>query len=727
MKRRFIRTAPVAGAVCMLCSNMGVRAAVQEAENVVELQAIDVVAAQPYVPLPRDAKRLLPPAAGGQVASGSQVGVLGNLSNLDTPFNITGYTADYIANAQARSIADVAAADPSVRVIFPRASYRDAYSIRGFNLFSYTMGLDGLYGVAPKQRYPAEFAERIEILKGPDTFVNGVSLGGSVGGAINIIPKRATDEPVGTLTTLYESDRDVGTHVDLGRRFGASNEWGLRVNGLARGGDMAVDDQAERLGAAVISLDYQGEGIRLYADAGDQQQKIDAPDWPATLAKGVSSPPNVDADRNLGQSWTWVRTKDRYAALRGEYDLNEQWTTFTSLGISETETTGLYVQPTSLRSEGGYTGVIRSFPSNGEHLSGQAGLRGMFGSGPISHNLTLAATYWHQNLKATNTILGTYTADIDNPATVIKPDTSALVALDDIHRTSRVRFASVVLADTLGLFDDRLKLTLGGREQQILSTNYAAQTGVRTADYDQSRFSPALGAVLKMTERFSLYGNYVEALQQGPSAPSTTVNAGQVFAPIVARQLEIGLKVDFGNWFSSLGAFQIVLPSGTTDMQTMVFAVNGQQRNRGVEWAVSGQPVDHWRVLGGITLMDGRQTQTAGGLYDHNKAVGVPDCQANLGVEWDTPFPDLTVTTRALYTGRQFIDAANTQAIAAWTRYDLGARYALKGVMAKPILLRVAVENVANKDYWAAAASGQSAGISRGGPRTVLLSSTFSF
>lgn len=147
----------------------------------VTLDTVVVRGIRRAIPAPGWSSVLLPPAPGGQVATGSTLGLLGNRDIMNMPFNITGYTAKYIQDSQARSIADVAAADPSVRVVFPRASYRDVYSIRGFNLFSYNVALDGLYGIAPKQRYPAEFAERIEILKGPDTFLNGASLGGSVG------------------------------------------------------------------------------------------------------------------------------------------------------------------------------------------------------------------------------------------------------------------------------------------------------------------------------------------------------------------------------------------------------------------------------------------------------------------------------------------------------------------------------------------------------------------
>ena len=150
---------PWATATCMFCITTSAYAAQGAGyvvpdgqETSVELLPINVDAQRDRLPAPREAKVLPGETPGQQMATGSQLGLLGNRDTLDTPFNVTAYTSRYIADSQARSIADVTAADPSVRVIFPRASYRDVCSIRGFNLFSYNMGLDGLYGMAPKQR-----------------------------------------------------------------------------------------------------------------------------------------------------------------------------------------------------------------------------------------------------------------------------------------------------------------------------------------------------------------------------------------------------------------------------------------------------------------------------------------------------------------------------------------------------------------------------------------------
>ena len=62
------------------------------------------------------AEGLKAPYAGGQVARGGRIGMLGNEDVKDAPFNITSYTQELIQNQQAASVADVLQNDPSVRV-----------------------------------------------------------------------------------------------------------------------------------------------------------------------------------------------------------------------------------------------------------------------------------------------------------------------------------------------------------------------------------------------------------------------------------------------------------------------------------------------------------------------------------------------------------------------------------------------------------------------------------
>ena len=147
------------------------------------------------------AEGLTKPYAGGQVARGGKVGILGNQDMMSTPFTTTSYTNALIQNQQAKSVADVLQNDPSVRVARGFGNFQETYFIRGFLLSSDSIAYNGLYGLLPRQYISSNLFERVEVLRGPSAFLNGAAPSGDgIGGSINLLPKRAGNEPLTELT-----------------------------------------------------------------------------------------------------------------------------------------------------------------------------------------------------------------------------------------------------------------------------------------------------------------------------------------------------------------------------------------------------------------------------------------------------------------------------------------------------------------------------------------------
>ncbi|MFI8037046.1 hypothetical protein ACFMJX_08500, partial [Acinetobacter baumannii] len=61
------------------------------------------------------------------------------------------------------------------------------------------------------------------------------------------------------LTTTYKSDSTFGAHIDVGRRFGQEDQFGVRVNALKSLGDKALDGQEENRYLGSAAFDYKGE------------------------------------------------------------------------------------------------------------------------------------------------------------------------------------------------------------------------------------------------------------------------------------------------------------------------------------------------------------------------------------------------------------------------------------------------------------------------------------
>lgn len=250
-----------------------------------------------------DASRegLVPEFEGGQVARGGRVGILGNKDYMETPFTSTSYTNQLIQDQQAHSVADILQNDPSVRIARGFGNFQELYMMRGFPLYSDDIAYNGLYGLLPRQYVASEFIERVEVFRGANAFLNGAAPGGTgIGGAINILPKRAPNESLTRLTVGAENNGFGTVAADVARRFGDQDRFGVRLNIAKRDGETSVEDQDRTLEMFALGLDYQGDRLRLSADVGHQYHFIDNPQPSVTPVGGIPSAP--DAKDNYAQS-----------------------------------------------------------------------------------------------------------------------------------------------------------------------------------------------------------------------------------------------------------------------------------------------------------------------------------------------------------------------------------------------------------------------------------------
>ncbi|WP_073525542.1 TonB-dependent receptor [Pseudomonas fluorescens] len=661
--------------------------------------------------------------AGGQVARGARLGMLGNKDVMDTPFSVTSYTAKTLADLQTVTVADALERDPSVRSTGQTGGIVDSFFVRGFAIGEGNLGelaYDGVYGVAPNYRAFTEYAERVEVLKGPGALMYGISPNSGVGGVINIVPKRPLDQDLTRFTGSYASDTQVGGHLDISRRFGEENQFGVRFNGSLQGGDTAVDDQHRDVGVGAIALDYRGERLRLNLDYISQKESFEGASRPFTIAPNVQVPSAPNGRTSLPQKWGWSDTKEQSALLGGEYDLSDSLTVFAHAGGGRSDVKRLSDQvPRILNDAGDTSNIPGYYKFNVDRSTADVGLRAQFATGPVTHTTTLMATRYQDELSRGINNGTEIRSNIYHPVDTPKQNLRAPKVL----RISESELSGVALTDTLGFLDERIQLTLGVRRQDIESRNYNAAGSV-SSRYKDAATTPLVGVVVKPWDDVSLYYNYVEGLSKGDIAPGTASNAGETFAPYESKQHELGVKYEHGTFMTTLALFQIEKPSGELGANG-VYSVQAEQRNRGVELSVYGEVAPGTRLMGGVTFLDGELTESATAANRGNKPVGVPDIQANLWAEYDTPWlEDFTLTGGAIYTDSQYVNQANTQELDAWTRIDAGVRYATK-IEGRPTTLRATVQNVFDREYWSGVAS--YGAFSPGYPRTLQVSATVDF
>ncbi|MBE7245587.1 MAG: TonB-dependent siderophore receptor [Actinomycetospora chiangmaiensis] len=662
----------------------------------------------------------MPAYAGGQVAQGARLGVLGDTETRKAPFSIASYTDTLIRDRQARTVNEALVLDPSVRATQSTGAPFDSFSVRGFPANENTSGevaFDGLYGVAPSFRIFTDYAERIEVLKGPSAALTGVAPNGAVGGVVNIVPKRAGDD-LTRVTLDYGSAASGGSQLDVARRWGVGREWGARVVGSLHGGATPVDHQSETTGVGALALDYQGERFRAWLTLLAQTDRFDAPLRPFLLKAGVPVPRAPAGRLNLTQPWEYSDIDDRGGLLRMEYDLTDQLTLFADAGGARTGVERYFQSaPMILDGRGDTTSTPQFYGLGVDRLTADGGLRARFETGFIHHAVTVqASTYAEETGRWFSPGRGAYLSNLYAP---IRVPTIAPIYGAGRPRLSDSTLSGISVADTLSALDEHILLTLGVRRQHVEAHNYVSNVGTLTSSYDKGATTPVVGLVVRPWDSVSLYGNYVEGLSRGDAAPTLAINAGTILAPYVAHQVEAGVKLDLGRLGATLGAFRITKPGGELGPQNR-FAQTGEQRVGGLELNLFGEMTPQVRIVGGVTLLDGHLVRTALSANLGHRPIGVPAVQASLGAEWDLPaLPGVTLDGAVLYTGRQFVDLANTQALPDWARLDLGLRYATV-IDGQRTTFRANVLNVTGTRYWTGVATFGT--FFQGAPRTYLLS-----
>lgn len=685
------------------------------------------------------------------VLRGGSVGVFGDKAAEDTPFSIKTYNEALILNQQPQTLGQVLENDPSVRTTLGFGIAGELFVIRGFALSGDDVGFGGLYGIAPRQLIAPELAQSVQVLNGSSAFINGAAPGGSgIGGSVNLMPKRAGDKDLNRVTLNYTAPEHVGGAFDVSRRFGANGEWGVRVNGTARRGDVAIDDEFRSSYVLGAAFDYNNGPLRLALDVVYQRVKVQH-QRPKLVIGGVI-PDVPGASTNYGQPWQNTTLRDIFGQFRAEYDVAENAMMYAAFGARDGSESGFYQAIRLTDAATGAATASGSFiPRTDNNEAATAGLRVKLASDLWTHEINFGGSInWLVNRNAYQFYdISATPTNIFEPIDVPRPDVGTFSGgnLDDPFPITRQKLSSLFVSDTIGFWDDRVLVTAGLRLQTIGSKSYAANAfgqapaGGLTGKYTKDAVTPVFGLVIKPAEGVSLYANRVEGLVSGATAGASAnagsgdlpvSNAGEVLPPFVSTQYEFGGKLTFGKVNAGLALFQIdrdiaIYTPDDARPGFLLYGPFGVQRHRGIELSIDAEPVEGLRIIAGGSVIDAKLRKTQGGVNEGNKPTGVPKYMLNANVEWDVPFlPALTLTGRVVNTGRQAANLTNTLFLPSWTRFDLGVRYVTL-VGDSPITLRAGVDNVANKRYWASAFDSFRPDLLQGSPRTFKASASIDF
>lgn len=662
------------------------------------------------------------------VINGGNAGVLGDKAAEDLPFAIRSYDASLILNQQPQTLGDVLENDPTIRTSYGFGNAAELFIIRGFPLFGDDVGVNGLYGIAPRQLVAPQLYGSVQVLNGASAFLNGAAPGGTgLGGSVNLVLKRAEPRNLNRFTLNYAETAQFGGSFDVSRRFGNADQWGVRINGAYRDGETSINEEYRRTRVIGGAVDYDGGRFRAAADLAFQDVRVDNLRPKVTIAS-ATVPAVPEADANYAQDFTYSELRDVFGTLSLEYDLADNALLYAKAGARDGREDGIYGGITVLDAvTGAANGTALFVPRTDNNEAVEAGLRVDLGDA-ITHEINFGGNaVWQVNRNAYDFLYGPNFAGFatnlyDTPQVALPSSTLVGGDLDDPFPITETRLSSVFASDTIGLAGDSVLLTGGLRLQSIDVSGFSYFTGEEETSYSENAITPVAGVVVKPVEGLALYANRIEALQQGPVAPldpALVTNPGAILAPRRSVQYEAGAKLRLGALFLTAGAYQIerpgegILPDGS-------FGYLGEQQHKGLEFTANGALAPGLRIIAGAAVTD---AEFEGGA----EVPGVPGFTANADVEWDLGIaPGVTLTGRVVHTGEQWVDAANTLEIDDWTRFDVGARYVFVAAQ-RPVTLRVSVDNVTNERYWASAFDTFSSALLQGEPRTVKASISADF
>lgn len=693
-------------------------------------------------------------ASDGDLRDRVNLGVLGKANAFTAPITVVNYDEQALNNTEARTLVDaVAKKDASVWQFGGESNTLTGLYFRGYQLDARQFSVNGLAGMYGTQGTASVQVGSAQLIKGASTAVNGMDPEGAVSGSVNIETKKAADEGNRKIGLGWFSNNRAQGTFDLGQRFGENKEFGVRANGKLRHGDTPRHGYSEDNKEFAVNADYRGETLRVAFDSIYAKRKTNGgrarmQDIQNANGRLFDAP---DGKTNLLPAWNWQNTVGETNMLTFEWDAFDNAQITGGIGYNKARYYGTLISPTVCGTSGAssqtetctaanqyHTGTARLTDQYFRTLSMNLTARGEFETGPVTHNWSTAFDRIIRQRKTINGSkngnskvevkangniehqLASFTADY--------PNSWAKTANLDAN----IKVNSLALSDTLGFAGNKYRLTLGGRFQAVEYTDKKkSQSG------DAKRFSPMLMAAWVPQPDLVVYGNYMEDLEP---ADIKTDDSGEttMAKPRVSRQFEVGVRKNWGDFVTTLNAFQIKRPgywrgntvksgsgtggaAGSTGGSTTGSAGSnsdfarykaqggtagdeqGMERSRGIEFNAYANLLNKTlRPTFGLMYLQStvKYYPNSRDMLVNGVQVANPRVIAKAGVEWDTPFAKgLTLNGNVSYFGKSYQDTQKQYAFPSYTLVDVGARYKTK-LGKNTLTVSSSVENLFNKNYW---------------------------
>ena len=686
---------------------------------------------------------------GGFVSTKGSVGILGSKDVMDVPYTQTNVTAQNIEDfgGPNQALDNVLVNIPSVRQT--GTMLHGDFSVRGKSTngsFFYVNGVPGMMG---QFFVPSFIADSIEVTAGPNKAISGTFPAGEgtgVAAVINMTTKKATNEPVTRYRQIFSGKSGFGEAIDVGRRFGKNNEWGVRVNAEFMNGNPTHYKSDKNSQSFFANIDHQGDNSKTNFLVGYQYYEVeDGMRWFGFDSKSVGKtlthmPSAPNSKNNYSFPGMDKVHEGTLMVLNHEQKIDEGWKWFFNGGWTRSNLrkniTGQSSKLTIMDDDGTYAGKYFTRRTPSHKYYAQLGLNGEFDTGKVKHDVVFAVDKsWS---KSWTGVIGGYsktnfTGLGGNIFTGVDPNEKVDIPSFENYHNSSSTYWGASLMDTMTL--GKAQMLLGVHRHQASSTTYSdpSKGEVITKNVKSDATCPAYGFVYQPDDNVSLYASHSEFFDSGSrvseekdSSGLYYENAGQILEPSKAKSNEIGIKYENKGFLATLAFFHNkeanAITSYNSDFSKKWYANDGENEYKGVELSVNGRLSDKWNIMGGLMYMDSKRSKTEKGTYDGYRIGGVPEWTGVAALQYK-PDQDWSIIGRAVYVGDTPIFPASNKVewtVPSYVTYDLGVKYKTK-MNNTPVTLNAMCYNLTGKNYWIAYGSG----LHLSSPRTFMLSATF--
>jgi len=548
------------------------------------------------------------------------------------------------------------------------ASNLESFFIRGFNQRTLFRN-----GFPTRSTGPQDLAgvERVEILRGPASVLFGQI---EPGGLVNVVTKRPLSEP------FYQVSGQVGSYefyrpsFDISGPLTEDESVLYRLNLAYTNADSFRDFvESERIYVAPVVSFRFSENTSLVLDL---EYLDDRRTWDEGVPVIGDRPGDVPISQFFGDPDDFRHVQDIFTGYELRHQLSQDWELRNAFRYHNFQLDREYLFIGSLQADN--RTLNREFvrqATETEEFNLITDITGEFSTGSIDHVLLIGLDLRRQTLSGGGVFGPATPIDIFAPVN----DSPMPTDLGEFDSREVTEWAGLYIQDQISLLDN-LDLLVGGRFDIVSQSSEDFINPDNNASQQDEAFSPRVGLVYRPIEPVSLYASYSRSFN-----PESGFTAdGSPFDPTRGEQFEVGVKTELrdGRLSSTLAFYDLRRQNiVVNDPDNPGFDIQvGEQRNRGVEFDISGEILPGLNLIANYTYIDS-VFEDASDFFDDTRPNNVPKHSGSLWLAYEFQEGDLQglgLGAGAFFVGDRpgdrtyFLPAYTTVDLAGWYEFSLG-------------------------------------------------------